>query len=296
MNKKLLAAVSIVALISASPTFAGATDKNAESALQTEKAFLVSANTTNESNDTMDSAKKDVKEGWDKTKKAVSEAADDAADATKEAYRDFKAFAFGENDDELSVKQVRINSRETAEGIIGEPVYNNEERVGVVKDIIVDQTGKPVMIVVGDGDFFGLGKLAAFDYANMVNMNAEGDIIMPLTEESIERASEFSYDRKDKGENVRMVPENGYSVAKLLDANLINEKGDKMGEVEDISFKDDTADHLIVGYDKVLGFGGEDVAMPYDSVKIIPKDGDYDVQLSANRAAMIMNYKDAKTN
>ncbi|TNE34391.1 MAG: hypothetical protein EP348_10975, partial [Alphaproteobacteria bacterium] len=79
-------------------------------------------------------------------------------------------------------------------------------------------------------------------------------------------------------------------------AKLVNDKGEKLGDIENISFKDGKADQLIVGYNKILGFGGEDVALPYDKAKVVPMDGEVDFQLSANDASMITNYKKVKTN
>jgi sporulation protein YlmC with PRC-barrel domain len=271
MQKKILATASIIALMSVAPAFAG-TAKTDDS---------MSKETTEQ-----------VKDGWDKTKKAVSETAEDATEATKEAYKDFKAFVFSDDDGRLDVEQVKINPRTTATGIIGEPVYNfKDERVGVVKDVILDQDGKAVMVIIGDGDFFGLGKLAAFDYDAMVKMNADGDIVMPLTEEAIERAAEFSFDQKDTGENVRMMPANAYSVEKLLDAQLVNAKGEAMGEVDDISFKDGQASQLIVGFDKILGFGGDEVSLAYDNAKLVRSDDEYKYTLAEKKSSLITNYK-----
>ena len=272
MQKKFLATVSIIALMSAAPAFAG---------------------TAKTDDSTTEQATEQVKEGWDKTKKAVKETAEDASDATKEAYRDFKAYIFSDDDGKLDVTEVKVNPRTTATGIIGEPVYNfNDERVGVVKDVILDQDGKAVMVIVGDGDFFGLGKLAAFDYNAMVEMNADGDIVMPLTEEAIERAAEFSFDRNDTGENVRMMPENAYSVEKLLDAQLVNAKGEELGEVDDITFKGGQASQLIVGFDKILGLGGDEVSLAYDNAKLVKKgEDDYKYTISDKKSSLITNHK-----
>lgn len=272
MQKKFLATASIIALMTVSPALAG---------------------TANTEDSTAKQATEQVKEGWDKTKKAVKETAEDASDATKDAYRDFKAFIFSDDDSKLGVEQVQVNPRTTATGIIGEPVYNfNDERVGVVEDVILDQDGKAVMVIIGDGDFFGLGKLAAFDYNSMVEMDADGDIVMPLTEETIERAAEFSFDRNDTGENVRLMPASAYSVEKLLDAQLVNAKGETLGEVDDITFKDGQAAQLIVGFDKILGFGGEEVSLAYNDAKLV-RDGDDDVKftLSEKKSSLISNHK-----
>lgn len=288
MQKKFLATVSIIALMSAAPALAG-TVKSDDS---TSNAATMQ---TNESTGQSEDAAKKVKEGWDNTKEAVKETAEDASDATKDAYRDFKTFVFSDNDSKLDVDQIKVNPRTTATGIIGEPVYNfKDERVGVVEDVILNQDGKAVSVIVGDGDFFGLGKLAAFDYEAMVKMNPDGDVVMPLTEENIERAAEFSFDREDMGENVRIMPDNAYSVEKLLDAQLVNAKNEKMGEIDDITFKDGRASQLIVGFDKILGFGGEEVSLAYDNAKLVKvNEDDYKYTLAEKKSSLINNYNSA---
>jgi sporulation protein YlmC with PRC-barrel domain len=272
MRKKFLATASIIALMSVSPALA---DKaNTEDSVAKE-------------------ASEQVKEGWDKTKKAVQETAEDATQATKDAYRDFKAFIFSDDEGQLGIEQVKVNPRTTATGILEEPVYNfNDERVGVVEDIILDEEGKAVMVIIGDGDFFGLGKLAAFDYDSMVEMGADGDLVMPLTEETIDRAAEFSFDREHTGMNVRMMPNDAYSVKKLLDAELVDANGEKLGEVDDITFKAGRANQLIVGFDKILGFGGEEVSLAYNDATLVRADEDsYSYTLSEKKSSLINNHK-----
>ncbi|MDF2368227.1 PRC-barrel domain-containing protein [Sneathiella sp.] len=280
MKTKILATASILALMAAAPATAD-TAKTDDSA----------------ANSTTEEVTEDVKEGWDKTKEAVKETAEDASQATQEAYRDMKGFVFSEDEDKLDIQDVRINPRAMATNIIGEPVYNpKEERVGVIKDVILDQDGKAVMVVVGDGDFFGLGKLAAFDYGSMVKMNADGDIVMPITEEAIEQAAEFTYDEKAAGDKMLTMSASGYSVEKLLDANLVNAKGEKVGDIDDITFTDGKASQLIVGVDKILGLGGEEISLPYDTAKVITVEDEFEYQLSAKKASLITNYKSAPTN
>ncbi|MZR30060.1 PRC-barrel domain-containing protein [Sneathiella litorea] len=272
MQKKFLATASIIALMSVNPAFAD-TAKTDDSVAK--------------------DATEQVKESWDKAKKAVKETAEDASEATKDAYRDFKAFIFSDDEGQLGIEQVKVNPRTTATGILGEPVYNfKDERVGVVEDIILDEDGKAVMVLIGDGDFFGLGKLAAFDYDAMIEMNADGDIVMPLTEETIERAAEFSFDRNNTGMNVRMMPNNAYSVEKLLDAQLVSAEGKTMGEVDDITFKGGQANQLIVGFDKILGFGGEEISLAYDDATLVKEGEDnYRYTLSAKKSSLISNHK-----
>lgn len=276
MKKTLLTAVSVLALIGAGPVLAE-TQANM-SQPNTPGSEKAAAQSTGD-------ITKDAKKAWTEMKKDA-----------KSAYEEIEAALMDENEKNMAFKSVRISTQTTANGMIGEPVHNAQERVGTVKDIILNRDGKPVMVIVADGDFFGLGKLAAFDYASMVKVGPDGDIMMPLTEEAIDRAAEFSYDREDYSETVRVIPSNGYSASKLLNGQLIDTKGKTLGQIDDIQFRGAQASHLIVGFDKVMGLGGENAAMKYTAAKVVQDGDDYDFQLNADKTAQFEHYKETAVN
>lgn len=272
MKNIILTSISAMALMAAMPAFAD-TNQPAEPG---SKAAV---------NQSTGSVKKDAKNAWE-----------DIKDDTSKAYEDIKASLI-DGSKNGSYKTVMIDPHMTAAGMIGKPVYNAKgERVAMVKDIILDNSGKAMMVVVSDGSFIGLGKKAAFDYSAITRINGDGDVIMPLTEEMISNAAEFSYDTKEHGDNVRVIPSNGYSVAELLDAQLVNQNKETVAQVDNITFKNGRADQLILGFDKILGFGGEKAAMTYMDAKLIKDGGGYDFQLSSNQAAQFENYKKTVTN
>lgn len=229
---------------------------------------------------------KDIKNAWEDVKKDASE-----------AYENIKATFIDENEG-VEGKVITIDSRMTASGMIGKPVYNGKsERVGTLKDIILNKDGNAVMVIVADGEFPGLsGKLVAFDYGSIARQNAEGDVIMPLTEDMINKAAEFSYDQQDRNNDMRILPADGYSVAKLLDANLLDQENTSVAYVDNIFFKGGKADQLIVSFDNILGMGGEKAALNYSSAKIVGKDDDVDFQLNAAQAAKFESHKKTFTN
>ncbi len=231
----------------------------------------------------------DAEKAWKKTKEDISE-----------AYKDVKSVFTDENGN-TKLQPVMINPSRTAVGIIDQPVYNRGgERVATVKDIILDANGKASMIVLADGEFPGVDmKLTAFNYSLLTQQNTDGDIIMPLTEDMIDQAAAFSYDKKDESDKVRVTPNNGYSVAELLKADLINEKKEEIAQIDNISLKSGQADQLIVDFNRVLGLGGEKAAIGYKEAKIVRDDkGNLDFQLNANQTAQFENFKKntAKTN
>lgn len=269
MKNTILMTASVIALLAAAPAFA-----------ETKAKISAQQNTTG-------NVAADVEKAWE-----------DVKENTAEAYENVKA-AFIDDDKESKATVVTIDMRHTAAGMIGKAVYNSKnERIGTVKDIIVDANGKANMVIIADGEFPGYdGKLVAFDYNVISHQNADGDVIAPLSEESISKTAEFSYDRTQPGDTkVRMIPENGFSVAKLLEGQLVNPQGETVAEIDNISFKNGHANQLIVGFDRVLGLGGKNAAIDYNDAKLVRKDGDLDFQLSANHALQFESYKTTASN
>lgn len=269
MKKKILATVSVIALMGALPALA-------ETA-KTQTEINAEASTTGNI--------------VDDAKVAIEDIKSDAA----EAYDEIKATLIGKEKTDKNVAFI-IESRKTANGIIGHSVYNEKhESVAKVTDIIVDKDGKAMMVVVADGAFIGVGKKAAFDYSVITRVEKDGDVIMPLTEEIIDNAASFSYDKADGGEKVRVIPNNGYSVAKLLNGNLLNQKNEPVADIENISFKDGKANRIIFGFDKTLGLGGEKAALSYSDAVVIRDGEKLNFRLSTEKTAQFEAYKKTVT-
>jgi sporulation protein YlmC with PRC-barrel domain len=186
-----------------------------------------------------------------------------------------------------------VSSQKTASGMIGKPVFNEAgEGIAKITDIIVDQNGKATMVIVTDGQFTKMGKKVAFDYDAVTRIDADGDFIMPVTEKIIDQARAFSYDRAEASKDTRVIAENSYSVAALLDGQLVDQNQKAVADIDNIVFKDGHATHLIVGFDKTLGMGGDKVALNYMSVPIIRASDEFDFQLSAKQTTQFEFYRE----
>lgn len=271
MKNKILATVSVIALMGALPVLA-------ETAVKTQTQ-------TNAESSTTGNIVEDSKEAWKNMKSD-----------TAEAYDEIKATLIDKESADKS-HPVFIDSRKTAGGIIGHPIYNEKhESVAKVSDIILDKDGKASMVIVSDG-IFGLGKKAAFDYSAITRVEKDGDVIMPLTEEIVDNAASFSYRKTDKDDKkMRMIPSNGYSVDRLLKGRLLNQNKDPVADIENISFRNGRAYQLVVGFDKTLGFGGEKAALSYNDATIVRHGNALDFQLSADKAAQFEMYKKSLKN
>ncbi|MCB9980382.1 MAG: PRC-barrel domain-containing protein [Rhodospirillales bacterium] len=270
MKKTILTTVSVIALMGALPALAETTKSQAE--------INAEASTTGNIVDDAKVVIKDIKDG------------------TVETYDNIKATLIGKEsvDDNISVI---IDTRKTANGIIGHPVYNEKhENIAKVTDIILDKDGKASIIVVSDG-MFGMGKKTAFDYNAITRVETDGDVIMPLNEEIIKNATAFSYRKADKSDDkMKVIPYNGYSVSQLLRGRLLNQSKESVADIENISFKNSTANQLIVGFDKTLGFGGEKAVLSYTDATIVRHGNALDFQLSTEQAAQFEAYKKSLAN
>lgn len=278
MKTYVLATVSAVALLAAMPVMAEVkTDPNAGSSTVAE----------------------DVSKAWESTKENVSEAADKVAEESKDAYESIKATLVNKDYKAESAQTVIIDSRNTANGMIGQPIYNNKnEKIGTVHDIILNEKGQATQVIIADGGFLGVGaKYAAFAYALVSQRKQDGDVIMPLSEETIKKAAEFSYDKADADKDgVRVIPAGSLSVATLLGGQLVDPSNETVAQVDNISFQNGAASQVIVAFDQMLGLGGEKAALAYDDVKVVRQDDagtNVDFQLSAAEATQFEAYKNA---
>ncbi len=272
MKNKILTTVSVIALMSTLPAL---------SLIHIARAQIPATAAKNNS---------------DIISKNTREAVKDMKSDTAKAYEETKAMLIGKQETDKNTPVV-INSRKTANGIIGHHVYNEKhESVAKVTDIILSKDGKAEMVVVSES-LLGMGTKAAFDYSAITRVEDDGDVIMPLTKEILDNAASFSYDKAEgkSGEKVRVIPDNGYSVAKLLDGKLLNQKKEPVADIENISFKDGKANQIIVGFDKMLGMGGEKAALSYSDAAIIRDGEKLNFQLSTKKTAQFEAYKKTLT-
>lgn len=287
MKKLLLTAVSATALLTAG-------------------GAIAAGERTQNQNDTPTVTTEDVKKGWENTKEAVSEtasetqekvteAAHDAKEATKEAYSDLKDALSEEQKQAASgvdTTNVQVSRESMASHMIGQAVTNTtNERVGKVNDIILDKDGNTELVIIGDGDFFGIGKEVAVDY-EMVAKTDEYGVVAPLTEEAIERAVEFSYVATD-APNVQVMPMDAISIDQALNGKIVDPQGKTLASIDDIIIENGDAKQFVISYNETLGMGGQQAALSFDDVKAMHKDGKTHFSLNAEKSAMFRSF--AKT-
>jgi sporulation protein YlmC with PRC-barrel domain len=200
--------------------------------------------------------------------------------------------AFVDNDMNTEISIMNIDPHRTVNGMIEQHIFNMDGKdIGTIHDIIIDETGQAMLVIIKDSKLFGMGKIAAFDYRIITKYDDLGDMLISLNENSIKQAKEFSYKRSDESQMINVMPKNGYSVIQLLEGQLVNQKNKKVAEVDNLIFRNGKVNTLIVSFDTVLSYGGYRAALPFNDVKLIRDKSGYDFKLSSSQAAQFDNYK-----
>ena len=310
MRNALLTAVSAVAIIAAASAAHAADSASAQSGMEAKTETTVrtggSADRNTGSNHNPGLATvpplegEDIERGLDNLGEAISDAADSVTTAAEDGYDNIRGALIDENAKIVegdAVNYITIDGRHTAGGMIGKDVRNNtSEAIAKVEDIIFDKDGRAMQIVVANGGFMGLGeKKAAFSYDTVVRRDQNGDVIMPVSEEAVKQAAEFSYDRTKASEDVRVIPANGFSANKLLKAKVIDSNGNTVANVKNLALSGGAISRVIVGFDDVMGMGGQHAVLFFDQLALSQTDTTAEFRLSAAQTAQFARYKDAVT-
>lgn len=282
MTNKILMGVSVLALLTALPAFAETkVDANAD--------VSTSAKIENKLDKAGESIKESAKEAGDATREAYQ----DAKAKTKETYGEVKAY-FSDDDDVKAVTSINIDSRLTADELLGADVQNpSGEKIGSIEDILVDKEGDAETVVINDGGVLGLGgKLVAFDYDIIEGVSADKNVIVKLTDASIKKAKRFEYEAPSKPDAaISVMPASQFSVKKVQDAKVVDAKGKAVANVSDVVFDGDDADYLIVTFDKFLGLGGDKAALDFEALDLANNNGKYTFKLTSQQTAQFENQK-----
>jgi sporulation protein YlmC with PRC-barrel domain len=89
---------------------------------------------------------------------------------------------------------------------LGSPIYSAAgEKMGDVKDVLFDRTGKIQTVVIGVGGFLGLGEKRVAVPFEVVTYTEENDvrrIVVPLTKEALQSAPAYQVSEKTTMEKV----------------------------------------------------------------------------------------------
>jgi len=285
MKIKTLTALSALALMTVAPAYAEAIQVTASSETTTNQTLpQAAADTARDTADTVTDTARDAGKAVTDTAKSASDTLTGAGDTIRAAVIDEAGTT--------EVTYVNVDMRMTAKGMLDKAVYNTAgATVGNVDDIILSDTGDIKAVVVSHGGFLGLGaEQAAFDYNVIMRQEADGDVIIPVSEDAVKQATPFVYEQEDAdaGENVQVMAATDMRVSKLLDTSVKNAQGTTIGEAENIILKNGKAEQLILTVDEGIATGEKTAALKFgDIMKTKGADGNTQLQLSATQAAQL---------
>lgn len=207
---------------------------------------------------------------------------------------EFRAFLQG-NDPKAPLEPVVIRRESTAESMLDKDVVNaNGKKVAEVEDILINSNGRPEKVIVADGGMMGIGaKKVAFDYSAVKTIRTDGKQVVSVSEDMIKNAPKFSYDADDAGkDNTTVKPASTASVKQILDGHIIDAKGDKVADIQNVAFTN-TDTQLIVKFNDTFGMGGDLAAMSLGSLERVDNKGEVNYRLSEAQTAKFKNYKAA---
>lgn len=272
MKKTILMGASLLAVLAAVPALA------AETAVKAETSTEAKVETG------LDKAGNAIGNAAEKTGNVISSAANKTEAAAKGAYSDVKAYFNDDKNLELT-SSVSVAKSNTAGALIGTSVQNAAGAdVGKIHDIIISEDGDAEWVIIEDGGLLGLGsKLAAFDYDVIEGFNRDKDVVVKLSEESVKSAKPFEE---------KNIAADEFSVSKLIGADVVGFDGKKIGDVETVAFDGDDAEYVIVGFDQILGLGGDKAALNLEALQVAHAGGDYSVKLNAQQSAQFKQHQE----
>lgn len=108
--------------------------------------------------------------------------------------------------DESAFKEEQTTGEWRMATYIGSPIYSaGGEKMGDVKDVLFDRTGKIRTVVIGVGGFLGLGEkrvAVPFEVVTYVDENNQRRIVVPLSKEDLQNAPAYKVSEKTTMEKV----------------------------------------------------------------------------------------------
>ena len=212
----------------------------------------------------------------------------------KNAYSNIKGY-FSDKENTSTVTNVSVDNRLLANQVINAKVKGSDGRsLGHVKDILITPDGTAKKIIINDGGVLGLGgKLVALDYDVLKGITGSKTVIVTVDKDTLKTATAYNekaggVDRS--GQPIQTMPEGYYSVVDLSNADVVDNQGQKVADINTVAMKDSVADYLIVTFDKKLGLGGHHAALALPALDINNVEGKYLVRLSAEQSAQFKNF------
>jgi sporulation protein YlmC with PRC-barrel domain len=206
-----------------------------------------------------------------------------------------------------------------ADKLIGRSIQNpQDETIGEIKSVVLNQNGTADTVIVGVGGFLGVGEReVALGWKDLkVSDNGE-KVTTALTKDQLKALPEYKYaDAKQRGTmfssrgttngtatatkapaTTTAMPTGYVGASKLVGLNVRNAQGETIGEIKEVLISDNgSIQSAIVAVGGFLGVGERNVALAWNQLKL-QRDGDQlraMVNLSKDQLKALPEYKEQK--
>lgn len=230
--------------------------------------------------DTVELTNEQIKKGWKTTKQVAVDLTEDAAELAEGTETQIRKLFTGPESAVTQATFLTFHKNLGAASMIGNELKNNEEQVGSIRDIHVNESGEVLHLIVDDGSAWSMGdKTVAIDYDRVSSMDESGDIYAAITEGVIKNTA--AYDPQDHDH---------ISLAKLLDGEVIGDDGRTLASVENVVIQNGTATHIIVTFNDIFEMGGEELALDFGNRILAAQESETDVVLSAPQTLAVKSF------
>ena len=187
-----------------------------------------------------------------------------------------------------------ITSQVDAQQLIGHSIKNvNDETVGNVDSVILDQNGRVVAVVVGVGGFLGMGQReVALDWSSLAILDNGRTVRTSFTKDQLKALPEYKFANANQARTVYYDPgyrpavsdrgasKKVYSTAgvygaggelrssHLIGAPVVNAAGEKIGEITEILVSPKRELAAVISVGGFLSMGEHDVAIDWKKLNI----------------------------
>ncbi len=267
----LMMAVSAFALMMAAPAMAEMNSHNNQ-----DKPY-VETTTEAEVEANWEATKDAASEAWEDTKDTVSDAANAVSNSVANTANEAQAMLDTHTDIDAYVES---DARATADDIIGKDIYQGEDKVAEISDVIINADGRISGVVVEYGGLMGVGERDVLvDVSTLTKTN--NGYSTAMTEAQFDEQASFDDD----------APMNGaYQLSELIDSEIVNPSMEEVAEVDDIVLENGVATKLILSYRD--GVTSNRAMIDFSDADIVlDKDDDVSFKLSMNESAELRLYE-----
>ena len=202
--------------------------------------------------------------------------------------------------------------------LIGRNIQNAQnETIGEIKSVVLNQSGSVDNVIVGVGGFLGVGEREVALGWKDLNVSDNGEkVTTSMTKDQLKALPEYKYaDAKQRGtvfasrsttsgpSNIAKAPAAtampaGYvGASKLVGLNVRNAQGETIGEIKEVLINNNgSIQSAIVGVGGFLGVGERNVALAWNQLKL-QREGDQlraMVGMSKDQLKTLPEYKEQK--